>query len=70
MERNGKKRDVGTVGRKKEHGESKLWSVYISSFQFSKLRLLVEAKLITMSDVALDVSRGNISGDRIINDKG
>lgn len=57
---NNERRKLGTLGGKREHHKQKIW-VNIMGFpslpEFSKLCLMVKARILTLSDVTLNVCR-------------
>ena len=62
MKGNDKRRNLGRSEKKKEHGKTKIWVKtidFLFPLQFSKLYMMFETKIITLSDVALSVCRGN-----------
>lgn len=62
------KTNFGTSGMKKEQGMQKYDKYKRLSFfsEFPKLYLTIEAKSVTLSDVVMNVGRGNISIMQIV----
>lgn len=55
------KGNVGHEEGKKNNGKVKIWQNQFSSLlEFSKLYLMVEAKIVTLSEIIFNICAGNI----------